>query len=108
MEMRRLWSQNRNGSGYAAFLTASTKIFHLTHPRTVSHGRAAEIRSYNPILSIAAQNPEGAVPQVFYHWECRNSFARKIDLDSLLSSEHSLAGLPRNKPSERQTGNGPH
>ena len=39
MEMRKLWSQNRKGSGFAAFFTASTKIFHLAHPRTVSYGQ---------------------------------------------------------------------
>lgn len=62
--------------------------------------RAAGIRNYNPILSIAAQNPEGAVPQVFYHRECRNSFTHKRDLDALLNAEHSLAEPPRDKPSE--------
>ena len=62
--------------------------------------RAAEIRNYNPILSISAQSPEGAMPQVSYHRECRNSFTHKRDLDSLLNAEHSLAEPPRDKSSE--------
>ena len=103
MEMRRLWSQNRNGRGFAAFLTAKTGIFHLTHPRTVSHGQIL-----SELLKFTITIPFSVLLPKIQREQCRRYFiigSVEIllpirDLDSLLNVEHSLAEPPRDKPSK--------
>ena len=46
--------------------------------------RAAKIRGHSPILDLAKDLPEGGIPTILYHRNCRGIFTLKKTLDYIL------------------------
>ena len=51
--------------------------------------RAAEIRTYTPILELASECPDDSFPPILYHRKCRSLFTMKKTLDGILAKGES-------------------
>ena len=45
--------------------------------------RAAKIRNHTKLLEVANSTPEGEIPKISYHRNCRSIFTMKRDLDQI-------------------------
>lgn len=64
--------------------------------------RAAEIRDHAPILEIARDLPDGVVPAVTYHRQCRSIFTMKKALDAIIANKEPKEQSTSERKSTRE------
>ena len=49
--------------------------------------KATTIRQHEAVLKVASSLPDGAIPNIKYHWKCRSIFTMKKRLNNIKEKE---------------------